>query len=144
MRNERPIVTDSLTQLNEPKKALDLFELEKEYLPQRKAGKDFSDIRKELKSRGVDAQGIRILFDSIERQLITDKLEKQAKQKNLALQYGGLVFMVLGGLVSLLSFLGIIGIQGSYVIAYGPFFGGASMMAVARSQRKMKFRRLND
>ncbi len=144
MRNERPKVTDPITQLNDPKKALDLFELEKEYLPQRRAGKDFSEIRKELKYRGLDAIGIRILFDSIERQLITDKLENQAKQKNLALQYGGLVFMVLGGIVSLLSFLGVIGIQGTYVIAYGPFFGGASMMAVARSQKKIKFRRLND
>lgn len=144
MRNERPQITDPITQLNDSGKTLDLFKLEEEYLPQRKAGKDFSEIRKELKSRGLDAIGIRILFDSIERQLITDKLEKQAKQRNVALQYGGLVFMVLGGLVSLLSFLGVIGIQGTYVIAYGPFFGGASMVAVARSQRKSKFKRLGD
>ena len=140
MRNERPKVTDSITQLNEPKKALDLFELEKEYLPQRRAGRDFSEIRTELKSKGLDPKGIRILFDSIERKLITDKLEKQANQRNMALHYGGLVFMALGGLVSLLSFFGIIGIQGIYVIAYGPFFGGASMMTVARSQRRNKFK----
>ena len=85
-------------------------------------------IRKELEANNVADEEIRtivrIVDNSIQRSALTGSANKSFKD----LTYMGAFLMVVGAGITIGTFTGIINMGNSFLIVYGPFFGGLSML----------------
>ena len=94
------------------------------YLSRKENGMDFSEIRKELNARNLDADKIKFIIREIDNQTLFKEQNKTLKVNSKAIKVIGLVLMFGGVFVTLVTFLGVIDLGGSYIIAYGPIVSG--------------------
>ena len=94
------------------------------YLGRKQKGMDFSEIRKELNSRNLDADKIKLIIREIDNQILFKEKEQILKGNLKVTKIIGFVLMFGGGFVTLATFFGVIDLGGSYIIAYGPIISG--------------------
>lgn len=111
------------------KDRMNLFEIEKEFLPKKVAGMSYSEIRNELTQRGVDEEGVRIVIRSIDNKILSGEYSKTANSKKSAFFWIGLVVFLLGLFLTLGTYTGVINTGNSYIVAFGPLLGGLFLMS---------------
>ncbi|MFT5749744.1 MAG: hypothetical protein ACI93S_001007 [Ancylomarina sp.] len=94
------------------------------YLGRKQNGMDFSEIRKELNARNLDADKIKLIIREIDNQILFKEKDKIFKVNSKGTKIISLVLMFGGGFVTLVTFFGVLDLGGSYIIAYGPIVSG--------------------
>jgi len=97
---------------------------------------EISEVRKDLERNNYDEDEIKLivrLVDSeLQRRLLTATNNKRANN----LVYIGAILTLVGVSVTLGTFTGIINMGNSFIIVYGPFFGGISILFMGLANRK--------
>lgn len=110
------------------------------YLEQKKSGKDYSEIRKELFQKGYSKEEVSFLIREIDSLLLSSMvIQKETKDVNFGM-IAGYVLLFGGGIITVATYFRIIDLNGYYIIAYGPILSGYFIILRAR----MKNRRLRN
>lgn len=102
-----------------------------EYCDKIRSGKlDYSKLRSDLELKIKQKEDIEIIVERIDRDLKRMELADIEKSKGKQMFYGGMVIMILGVLLTVATYLGIINLGDRFIIAYGPALGGLGMTLV--------------
>ncbi|MBU0489244.1 MAG: hypothetical protein KKD31_14960 [Bacteroidetes bacterium] len=102
--------------------------LEEFFLNEKRKGMEYSEIRKTLASKNLDEDRIKDLIRHIDNQIIKDELLKTKNRKAFELIIAGSVVSVVGLAITIGTFLGVINMGDSFLLAYGPILGGLGML----------------
>lgn len=114
---------------------MDLFEIEKEYYTKKIEGQSFSEIRKELEVKGLTKEQIKAVIRSIDNRVISGELSKSNKSAGRQLIYMGLVLTTLGLFITIGTYSGFINMGDSFMLSYGPIFGGVGLIGIGMNKR---------
>ena len=116
-----------------------LNELSDYYFDKKVEGMDFSEIRKELKVKGLDDADIKIVVRDIDNKLLSGIRKKQDRSSTNASMVLGICLVVGGVIVTIGTYTGWINMGDYFILAYGPILGGLSMIAVSKRNRSTMF-----
>jgi len=88
---------------------------------------EIDQIRKELELKNIDNEEIKVIVRLVDNEVQKRALNRSSNQKFNEMMYIGIVLMVVGVGLTLGTYTGIINMGNSFLIAYGPFFAGASL-----------------
>lgn len=114
----------------------DFNELVKFYHAKKLDGMDFSQIRKEMKDKGIDENTIKNIIREIDNKILSGDVKKPGKLKARELRLIGWVLMIIGGLATLGVYLQWFDVKGYTIVAYGPVIVGYLMIVAARRAQK--------
>ena len=100
--------------------------------------KDFEiyQVRQELEKHNIDEDEIKVIVrivDNAHQKLV---LAKAGNTRANEIIWIGLVSMIAGAGITLATYLRIIDMGNSFLIVYGPFFFGLSLLSVGLARRK--------
>lgn len=107
------------------------------YLKKKKEGLGFSEIRKELTEKNLDADTISEIIKEIDNKLLKHETGKAFKLRSTELKGVGLFVMIGGGLVTFATYFNLIDLKGYYIAAWGPLIGGYLMILASRRMDKL-------
>lgn len=119
-----PALTDNFNQLVE------------ECVEMNKSGKGFTEIRKVLEARKLDSDYITDVIRETDNRILRGEKSNSLKLRSRELRIIGLVIMIGGGAITSLTYLGLIDLNGYYVLAWGPIIGGYLMILAARRMNR--------
>lgn len=99
-------------------------------------GMDFSQIRKEMKDKGIDENIIKNVVREIDNKILSGEVKKSGKLKARELRLIGWTLMILGGIATLGTYFQWFDIKGYHIVAYGPVIAGYLMIVAARRAQK--------
>jgi len=115
----------------------DINELIKFYHGKKVDGMDFSQIRKELKEKGIEENDIKNIVREIDNKILAGDVKKVGKIKARELRLIGWTLMIIGGVATLGTYIQWFDVKGYHIVAYGPVIAGYLMIVAARkAQRK--------
>jgi len=114
---------------------MNLFEIEEEYLTKKKEGHSFSEIRKELKVKGLTDEQVKVVIRSIDNKIIKEEVNKSNRSTRRQIIFMGLVLTLIGLLITIGTYTGFINIGQSFILSYGPIFGGIGLIGVGLNKR---------
>ncbi len=85
---------------------------------------EFSSLRKQLESDGFEKDEINTIVRQVDKQLIRASELRAAHAIGKNLFYGGLFLAIMGVIMSVGTYTGIINIGNRFLIAYGPIAAG--------------------
>ncbi len=97
---------------------------------------DFSQMRKELESKNIDADEINIVVRQVDKQVLRHQEVQTAHTLGKNIFYGGLVLALAGVVITVATLSGVFQLGNTYtiVVAYGPIGAGLAAAAYGRSQ----------
>ncbi len=109
------------------------------YYAQRKAGTDYSAIRKSLQEKeGLNDMEIRMVIDEIDHRIVVEDRKAAEYRKIKTYRLIGWVLMFLGGLLTMAIYLKWINVKGYLFVSYLPVIIGYLLIVFARkAQRKL-------
>lgn len=110
----------------------DFNELVDFYYKKKKEGMDFSQIRKELQSKNVEEPIIKEIMNEIDTRILKGESFKFGKLKARELRLIGWTLMIIGGGITLGTYLHWFDVKGFYIVTYGPVIAGYLMLIAAR------------
>lgn len=99
-------------------------------------GFEFHHIRQELQTNKVDEEEIRVIVRIIDNELQRQTLTKTVNNYSKELIWVGTIVTLLGAFITIGTYTGIINSGNSYIIAYGPFLGGLSVLFAGLAKRR--------
>lgn len=101
---------------------------------------EISGVRKELERNKIDEEEIRIIVKLVDEELQRRLLASSSHKRSQEIVYAGAALTLVGVLITLGTYTGVIEMGHSFLVVYGPFLGGLSMMVVglARGRDKSK------
>jgi hypothetical protein len=107
---------------------------------QRLSDKNFEiyDVRKELESNNVAEEEIKIIVRAVDTELQNRLMASRRKDHSADFIRIGAVLMFIGAAITITTYTGIVDTRNFFIIAYGPFFGGLSILLVGLVKRKRK------
>jgi hypothetical protein len=107
---------------------------------QRLSDKNFQiyEVRKELEQNNIDQEEIKIIIRAVDNELQRRLLAKRSQDHSADFIRMGAVLMLIGAMITITTYTGIIDTRDFFIIAYGPFFGGLSILLVGLVKRKKK------
>ncbi len=105
------------------------------YFEKKKSGMDFSEIRKELKSKDLDDVQIRKIINEIDVKAI-EHAHTSGKMKPKDLRLIGYVLMLIGGGLTFAVYFKMLVLGKFLFAAYGPVIIGYILVVMARRQQK--------
>ena len=111
--------------MNKTNKSIE--ELNIRFLEEKRNGKDFSIIRKELTELEIDEADIKIIIRNIDDQILYDDITKSKKQKAKELIFVGAFLTLAGLVVTIGSYTGLINSPDYTIIMYGPIIAGIGL-----------------
>jgi hypothetical protein len=99
-------------------------------------GFDVYQIRKELEKNEVDDEEIKIIVKLVDNELQRNLKRKRESNSVKPAILMGLILMVIGAGITIATYTGIIDMGNSFLIVYGPFFGGLSILFGGLAKRK--------
>ncbi|WP_421920166.1 hypothetical protein [Marinifilum sp.] len=99
-------------------------------------GMDFSQIRKEMKEKGIEEDTIKNVVREIDNKILSGEVKKSGKLKARELRLIGWTLMILGGIATLGTHFNWFDVKGYYIIAYGPVIAGYLLIVAARRAQK--------
>lgn len=99
-------------------------------------GFEIDQIRKELEANDVEDEEIRVIVRIVDADIQKRALVKTSNQKSSAFIYIGLAFILVSVVVTIGTYTGLIDTGNSFVILYGPFFTGVSILLAALAKKK--------
>lgn len=101
-------------------------------------GFDVYQIRKELEKNGLEEEEIKIIVRLVDNELQRSLKRKQESDRVKPAILIGLILTIVGAGITIATYTGIIDMGSSYLIVYGPFFGGLSILIGGIARRKSK------
>ncbi|WP_420387404.1 hypothetical protein [Roseivirga sp.] len=98
---------------------------------------EIDQIRKELDGK-VPEEDIRAIVRVIDSSLQTNAFKKTNNGKASELVIAGLILTLVGAGITVGTYTGLINMGDSFLIVYGPFFGGLSLLITGMTQRKAR------
>jgi hypothetical protein len=118
--------------------AKDFKELVDIYHEKKIEGMDFSQIRKEMAEQGVDEKTIKDVVRVIDNRLFRGEVKPKGKNRSKELRLMGWVLMIIGGLLTIGTYLKWFSMEGYFFLSYAPVIAGYLLIIAARrAQRKM-------
>jgi len=114
----------------------DLDELIKYYLAEKRNGKDFTEIRKELEEKKIKEDTIKLIVRSIDNKIIKEETSKVANLKAKEVIVIGIVLTLIGIFITMGTYSGVIQMGDSFLFAYGPVFGGIAILLIGLNMRR--------
>ncbi|MRT94405.1 hypothetical protein [Ancylomarina sp. 16SWW S1-10-2] len=104
------------------------------YFKKKKSGMDFSEIRKELKGKGIGDNEVKEIIKAVDaKALVYAQTSGKMKPKDLRLI--GYALMLVGGILTFAVYFKML-VMGKYVFAaYGPVIIGYILVVMARRQQ---------
>ena len=102
----------------------------------REPGFEIDQIRKELAAHQIDEEEIKVIVRLVDNELQSRALRKSSNKKSGELVWFGAVLALVGALITVGTFTGFLPMEDSFLLVYGPFFGGLSMLLAGLAQRK--------
>lgn len=101
-------------------------------------GFELHQVRQELEANKVDEEEIKAIVRIIDNELRRKALSETATRKGNELVWMGAIIAGLGALVTIGTYLGLINTGNYFIIAYGPFFAGVSVLLTGLAKRRGK------
>jgi hypothetical protein len=97
-------------------------------------------IRKELEAKNIEDEEIKVIVRLVDNEMQKKALTKSSNQKSNELVYIGLALTIIGVGITVGTYTGLINTGNSFIIAYGPFFAGVSILltGLAKSNSSSK------
>lgn len=99
-------------------------------------GFEIDTIIRELSEKNVDHEEIQIIVRVVDNEIQRNVLIKTANDKSKELILVGLVLAVIGGGITIGTYTGLINLGNTFLLAYGPFFAGVSIMLTGLAKKK--------
>ncbi len=99
-------------------------------------GFDVYQIRKELEKNEVDEEEIKIIVRLVDNELQRELTRKMDSNRTKPAILIGLILTTIGAGITIATYTGIIDMGNSFLIVYGPFFGGLSILVGGLAKRK--------
>jgi uncharacterized membrane protein YkgB len=111
-----------------------------EYYLQRLSEKHFQiyDVRVELEQQKVPEEEIKTIVRAVDEELQKQLLAKNQRDSAADIIRIGIIFMIIGVLIAITTWTGIISLGSMFFLTYGLFIGGLSMVLVGWVKRKKK------
>lgn len=92
--------------------------------------KDFtiSQVRQELENKNWDEEEIKVVVQLVDRELQGRLLAKSENSKSSDLVWIGSILTAIGAGITIGTYIGLINMGDHYLITYGPFLGGVSIL----------------
>ncbi len=114
----------------------DIDELIKYYLAEKRNGKEFTEIRKELEEKKVEEKIIKLIIRSIDNNILKEETSKVANLKAREVIVIGIVLTLIGIFITMGTYSGVIQMGDSFLFAYGPVFGGIAILLIGLNMRR--------
>ncbi|NOU60886.1 hypothetical protein [Marinifilum caeruleilacunae] len=114
----------------------DFKELVEFYHSKKIDGMDFSQIRNEMKQKGIDENTIKNVVREIDNKILSGEVKKSGKLKARELRLIGWALMIIGGVITLGTYFQWFDVKGYYIVGYGPVIAGYLMIVAARRAQK--------
>jgi hypothetical protein len=108
------------------------------YVEKKKNGTDYSLIRKELETKGINKEDISELIRQVDSIILEENTKIPSIGKAKETKLLGYVLMFGGGFVTLATYFEWIDISGIYIVAWGPILGGYFLILSARIANKKR------
>lgn len=108
------------------------------YYLQKIKDKDFEilDVRRDLERNSFDEEEIKIIVRLVDSELQRKLLTAEDNKKAIDLVLVGGVITLVGLIITVGTYTGVINMGGSFLIVYGPFFGGLSILFAGLAKRR--------
>ncbi|HOX81479.1 MAG TPA: hypothetical protein PLJ60_05700 [Chryseolinea sp.] len=93
-----------------------------------KPGFEFHQVRQELEANHIDEDDVRIIVKLIDKELQNRAVTKSSNKYSNNIILFGAFLTVLGAFLTIATYLNAIGTGNSFIIAYGPFLAGISIL----------------
>ena len=103
-------------------------ELIEYFLQEKRNGKGFSEIRSELVAMNVKEEDVKMILRLIDDEILNEEIVKSNKQKAKELIYIGAFIFLVGFIFTVSTFVGLIKMGDSFLLAYGPILAGAGVV----------------
>ena len=102
---------------------------------------DFSEIRRQLKDRNIDEEGIKHIIREIDDKILSQVDELSSKSKLNSQFFIGIFLFTIGLFLTVGTYFGLVNFGNYFIIAYGPIFAGLGMMINSKANRTNFFDR---
>lgn len=119
--------------------AKDFKELVDIYHQKKMDGMDFSIIRKEMAEQGVDEKTIKDVVRVIDNRLFRGEVKSKGKNSSKELRLIGWALMIIGGVLTIGTYLKWFDLEGYYFVSYVPVVIGYLLIIAARRAQAKKF-----
>lgn len=110
----------------------DIEHLIQVYFQKKLEGMDITAIRKELQEMRVPDDQIRRIIMKVDDLIMEEELRQISTQRKKEFNNIGSVLLLIGLLLLVLKYFGLVNLQGYYVLIYAPIIVGAVMIWRAR------------
>lgn len=93
-------------------------------------------VRKELEKNNIPEEEIKVIVRLVDNELQAKELIGSSNNKANELIIGGALLTIIGAGITIGTYTGIIDMGNSFLIVYGPFFGGIGMLLGGWAQRR--------
>ena len=109
-----------------------------DYYIEKSQSPDFQidQIRKELEPNNIPEEDIRAIVKLVDNHILNSAFTKNSKNRSSELIIAGAILALLGVGVTIATYTGFINLGDNFLVVYGPFFGGVSMIFGGLAQRK--------
>ena len=114
---------------------MSLEALEEHYLEQKRKGMDNSEIRTELRYKGLSSEELTKLVLAIDNRFLDGKKRRGKPDNRNYRSIVGLLLIILGSVVTIGTYTGFVPINNTFIFAYGPILGGLAMIAASKRRR---------
>lgn len=97
---------------------------------------EIDQIRKELEPQHISDEEIRIIVRIIDNEIHRKALTKSVSSKGNELVTAGSILTLVGGGITIGTYTGLLDMGDSFLLVYGPFFGGLSLLFTGLTLRK--------
>ena len=99
---------------------------------------DVYQVRKELEKNNVDEEEIKIIVRLIDNEVQRATVRKQESENARPLVQIGIFLTVIGAGLTIVTYVGIIDMGDSFMLVYGPFFAGLSLIVAGLAKQRFK------
>ncbi len=115
---------------------MDFNQIVETYYSRKKAGSDYSDIRKALKEEGLNDSQIKAVVDAIDQKILVADRAESMLQKIKIYRLIGWLLMLVGGTLAAAFYLRWIHVKDYLFLAYIPLIVGYLLIVIARKMQK--------
>lgn len=102
-------------------------ELIEYFLIEKRKGKAFSEIRGELVEMNINEQDVKTILSLIDEYILNEEMLKSKRQKAKELIYIGAFIFLVGFIFTVSTYVGLINMGDSFILAYGPILAGVGI-----------------
>ena len=109
-----------------------------DYYTQKIEDKDFEiyQVRQELEKHNFEEEEIKVIVRLVDNQLQRRLQDRSSNSKSNELIWIGAALTAVGALITIGTYTGIIDMGNSFLIVYGPFIGGISILLGGIAKRR--------